>query len=234
MTDSEGNANNQLEVEEGSTSSDGDSDSWEKVSIPETSLASERITVVERIFSLDVGATQEALTRCSHQLIPAPWSLSFRCGAEVLAEEGHTDTYWDTPGFQLVIRSLWLRRREGGVAEDQWQLRILEKSKLTMVTEEQQVVEKLEQELGLDKQEGRRVEDVVKDHDFKQILSMKGSVKKWRLGGCEVEVRQEGEVVTALLRVVGEVMGALQELQTTAEKLLLLPLQPKAMATGAA
>ena len=102
------------------------------------------------------------------------------------------------------------------------------------MTEEKEVAAGVLQHLGEPGAGEVTVEGLVKSRSFRPLLTLEGGVSRWRLGEVEVEVRREGGVHTALVRVVGEVLGALQELNTTAEKLQLLPLQLQRLCGGAA
>merc|ERR1719430_369352 len=215
-------------------------DSWERVEIPAevevdtseidnsstlmsnvdsmtTSSKEESISVVERVFNVDHATTVEALKAN---------------GAELLEEEEFEDEYWDTEDFRLTRRGLWLRLRKKGGSEC-WQLRKLEEqSKLNLVTEEKAVAVRLKEELGMEEEGVPEVMEVLLSHHFKKMLAFPGSTSKWRLGVVEVELRRENKMDTASVRVVGEVMAALQELRANAEMLHLMPLHVKSLIEG--
>lgn len=256
VLDNEGNENNEIEVvERMERSGSQDSlDSWEQVEIPgeeehekdclenaetfkstaevevktaesvdpstfmsnvaATSLKEENISVVERVFNVDHETTVKAL------------KLN---GAELLEEEAFEDEYWDTEDFKLTRRGLWLRLRKKEGSEC-WQLRKLEEqSKLNLVTEEKAVAVRLKEELGLEGEGAPEVMEVLLSNRFKKMLAFLGSSSKWRLGVVEVELRRENKMDTASVRVVGEVMAALQELRANAEMLHLMPLHVKSL-----
>ena len=237
MLDNEGNENNEIEVEERMkrSGSQDSLDSWEQVEIPgeeehekdnlenaetfkstaevevntaesvdpstfmsnvaATSLKEENISVVERVFNVDHETTVKAL------------KLN---GAELLEEEAFEDEYWDTEDFKLTRRGLWLRLRKKEGSEC-WQLRKLEEqSTLNLVTEEKAVAVRLMEELGLEVEGEPEVMEVLLSNRFKKMLAFLGSSSKWRLGVVEVELRRESKMDTASVRVVGEVMAALQ------------------------
>merc|ERR1711974_420375 len=126
------------------------------------------------------------------------------------------DEYWDTEDFRLTRRGLWLRlrRRKEGSGSEFWQLRKLEQqSKLNLVTDEKAVAVRLKEE---------EVMEVLLSNHFKKMLAFNGSSSKWRLGVVEVELRRENKMDTATVKVVGEVMTALQELRASAEMLHLM------------
>jgi len=259
VLDLEGNENNEIEVERMERCEIGSQDSldsWERVEIPAeeelenqslendeaskstvevgvetsqcdnpsilmsnvasmtTSTKEESISVVERVFNVNHATTVEALKSN---------------GAELLEEEEFEDEYWDTEDFRLTRRGLWLRLRKKKGSEC-WQLRKLEEqSKLNLVTEEKAVAVRLKEELGLEGEGVPEVMEILLSNHFKKMLAFLGSNSKWRLGVVEVELRRENKMDTASVRVVGEVMAALQELRANAEMLHLMPLHVKSL-----
>lgn len=262
VMDLEGNENNEIEVERLESNEIGSQDSldsWERVEIPAeeelekqslenaeaskstvevgvetsqcdnpsilisnvasmtTSAKEESISVVERVFNVNHGTTVEALKSN---------------GAELLEEEEFEDEYWDTEDFRLTRKGLWLRLRKKKGSEC-WQLRKLdEQSKLNLVTEEKAVAVRLKEELGMEGEGVPEVMEILLSNHFKKMLSFLGSSSKWRLGVVEVELRRENKMDTASVRVVGEVMAALQELRANAEMLHLMPLHVKSLGEG--
>jgi len=213
VTDSQGVENNQVEVEDGEAS--GDSDGWEKVSIPETG---EKISVVERIFSLNVEQTMEMIKANNGQLVE---------------EKEFADIYYDTEDYTLLSKGVWLRQRKGG-DESTWQVRGIVDKELEVVEKLDEVKERLKEELG---------KDLVIDNletmveDMVEVVRMEGKVSKWLIGSTELEVRKEGDVNTALVRVVGDIVAALKDLETSAANLKLVPFNGEIEAnrvTGAA
>jgi len=185
-----------------------------------TSVKEESISVVERIFNVDHATTINALKSN---------------GAELLEEEEFEDEYWDTEDFKLTRRGLWLRlrRMEGSSGSECWQLRKLEhQSKLNLVTEEKAVANRLKEELGMEGVGEPEVTEVLLSNHFKKMLAFHGSKSRWRIGVVEVEVRRENKMDTAAVKVVGEVMAALQELHSNAEMLHLMPLHVRTFGAG--
>jgi len=185
-----------------------------------TSVKEESISVVERIFNVDHATTIDALKSN---------------GAELLEEEEFEDEYWDTEDFKLTRRGLWLRlrRMEGSSGSECWQLRKLEhRSKLNLVTEEKAVANRLKEELGMEGAGEPEVTEVLLSNHFKKMLAFHGSKSRWRIGVVEVEVRRENKMDTAVVKVVGEVMAALQELHSNAEMLHLMPLHVRTFGAG--
>lgn len=133
-------------------------------------------------------------------------------GAELLEEEEFEDEYWDTEDFKLTRRGLWLRlRRQEGQGNENWQLRKLDQqSKLKLVTDEKAIAIRLNEELGIGGEGVFEVMEVLLSNGFKKMLAFNGGSSKWRLGVVEIEMRMENKMDTATLRVVGEVMAALQ------------------------
>jgi len=213
VTDSQGIENNQVEVEDSELS--GDSDSWEKVSIPETG---EKISVVERIFSLNVEQTMEMIRANNGELVE---------------EKEFADIYYDTDDFILLSKGVWLRQRKGD-DESSWQIRGIVEKELEVVDNLDEVKIRLKEELGKDLNIDN-LEAVVED--MVEVVRMEGKVSKWLIGSTEVEVRKEGDVETALVRVVGDIVAALKDLETSAANLKLFPFNGEMEAnrvTGAA
>ena len=183
------------------------------VTSTDTSLKGENISVVERVFNVDHATTLEALK-------------SNR--AELLEEEEFEDEYWDTEDFTLTRKGLWLRlRRKEGAGTECWQLRKLEQqSKLNLVTEEKAVAVRLKEELGMEGDEVPEVMEVLLSNQFKKMLSFHGSSSKWRLGVVDVELRRENKMDTAVVKVVGEVMAALQ-VKNNKETVTLISIEKK-------
>jgi len=191
-----------------------------KITSMTTSVKEESISVVERIFNVDHATTIDALKSN---------------GAELLEEEEFEDEYWDTEDFKLTRRGLWLRlrRMEGSSGSECWQLRKLEhRSKLNLVTEEKAVANRLKEELGMEGVGEPEVTEVLLSNHFKKMLAFHGSKSRWRIGVVEVEVRRENKMDTAVVKVVGEVMAALQELHSNAEMLHLMPLHVRTFGAG--
>jgi len=211
----------EVEVETSQPSTSTSSILISNVASMTTSSKEESISVVERVFNVDHPTTMEAL------------KLN---GAELLEEEEFEDEYWDTEDFRLTRRGLWLRlrRRKEGSGSEFWQLRKLEQqSKLNLVTDEKAVAVRLKEELGMEEGEGMpEVMEVLLSNHFKKMLAFHGSSSKWRLGVVEVELRRENKMDTATVKVVGEVMTALQELRASAEMLHLMPLHVKSLGGG--
>jgi hypothetical protein len=150
--------------------------------------------------------------------------------------------------YGALRKGLWLRRREGSGAG--WQLRWLEgQTALRLLIEPAEVVARLEQELGPVEgvEAAAGVEAVLEARSLKQMLTTAGREGKWRAGGAEVEVRREGQVETAVVRVAGEVrpylskftivlvqvLAAVQELQASAERFKLRPLVAQSLQAAA-
>jgi len=247
VSDAEGNKNNQIEVEDGEAS--GDSDSWEKVSIPEAEAgeagdgahsvgggahsvgggahgagggahgagaAMQRIVVVERIFSLGIpfDETVEALKENN---------------ATMVEEKTFNDVYYDTEDYVMLRKGMWLRNRVGGAVS--WQLRAVVNQELKICDDKDDVTRRLEVEID----EKGSLEDIVKK--LQEMVRVTGKVNKWTMGETEIEIKKEGKVETALVRVVGDIVTALKDLETSADKLKLVAFQVASQAsklTGAA
>lgn len=224
VSDEKDNKNNLLEVEDGENSS-GDSDSWEKVSIPETEAGAnggggagangggveagangsliQKIAVVERVFSLS-SSFDNAVKEVEENK------------GSLVEEKCLTDVYYDTVDYQLLRRGVWVKNRVGG-AEESWQLRSVVNQELKICDDIDDVIKHLEAEFG----ETGTLEEIVK-RKLQEMTRVTVRVSKWRVGETEVEIRKEGEVETALVRVVGDIVTALKDLEASAEKLKLV------------
>jgi len=208
--DDQGNKNNLLEVEDGENS--GDSDSWEKVSIPETDSNGEtngsglqKIAVVERVFSL---------------------SCSFNDGLKYLEENGEliekvtfSDAYYDTEDYLMLRKGIWLRKRQKEGSES-WQLRTVLDQKLKICDDLEEITTCIRDTC----EDTGNIVDIVKRR-MHVMTKSEGMQSKWRVGETEVEMRKEGEVETAMIRVVGDIVAALKDLEKTATKLQLVTFQ---------
>merc|ERR1712142_1445260 len=205
-SDVEGNKNNLLEVEDGENS--GDSDSWEKVSIPdteagETGASLQKIVVVERVFSLS-GNFEDALEAVEEN------------EGSVVEEERMSDVYYDTEEYHLMRRGVWLKQRVAGDTKC-WQLRSLANKELKICDDGEEIIKYLETELG----ETGNLDEIVRRR-LQEITKITLDMRKCRIGETEIEIRREGEVETALIRVVGEIVTALKDLEESAAKLKLV------------
>jgi len=208
--DGEGNRNNLLEVEDGENS--GDSDSWEKVSIPDTETGDsggdgsglQKIAVVERVYSLS-GTFDDALEDVEKN------------EGSVVECSSMTDEYYDTEEYHLMRRGVWLKQRSQGDTKC-WQLRTLANKELEICDNVEEILKHLGTELG----EVGTLEEIVRRR-LQEITRVTLDVRKCRIGETEIEIRREGEVETALVRVVGEIVTALKELEESARKLKFVP-----------
>merc|ERR1719334_1674376 len=205
VNDEQGNQNNLIEVEE-SDSTGGDSDSWEKVSIPETEngtngSALQKISVVERIFTLNSG-------------LPSVVSLIEEKNGSLVDEKKYTNLYFDTCDYQMLRKGIWLKQRVSEEAKN-WEWRSVINQEFKIVDDLGSVTQKLEKEIG----STGSLEDIV-DRSLQEIMRVEGKLSRWRLGALEIELKKEGEVSTALVRAVGDLVGALKDLEDNAKSLL--------------
>jgi len=200
----EGVENNQIEVDEESEGSGADSDSWEKVSIPEEKeMGGEKITVIDRLFSVNLEVTEHLLRENEGKLIE---------------ETTGVDVYKDTNEFHLLRKGIWLREKKNENGGESWQLRRLVENDLKVVDDADEIIKSLtslvdetKSDLSLKELTG----------DWTEIARFENKVSKWQLGTIEIELKKEGEVETALVRVVGDISTSLKELETTSNKLKL-------------
>lgn len=226
VTDDKDNKNNLIEVEDGENS--GDSDSWEKVSIPEAEAgdngvgangsAMQKIAVVERIFSLSSNFEDAVKAVVDNN-------------GTLVEEKTFTDVFYDTEDYLLLRKGVWLRNRVVGEVES-WQVRSVVNKELKIWDDIDDVTKQLVIELG----EKGSLEEIVR-RKLQEMTRVTGKVNKWRVGETEIEIRKEGELETAMVRVVGDIVTALKDLESSAEKLKLVSFHVPSQAmklTGAA
>lgn len=146
-------------------------------------------------------------------------------GGEVEKKVDYTDLYYDTEDLLLNRRGTWLRKRaEQGV----WQIRHLnQEGKMVEIDNEEEVASRLGEELG----EAGGVEEVVKER-LGEVHSAVGRLARYRLGEMSLELVTEGGVGTACVRLVGDVLSCLEDLDNCAKKLQLKPFNMTEQATG--
>ena len=139
-----------------------------------------------------------------------------KMGGEVEKKVDYTDLYYDTEDLLLNRRGTWLRNR----AEQRvWQIRHLnQEGKMVEIDNEEEVASRLGEELG----EAGGVEEVVKER-LGKVHSAVGRLARYRLGEMSLELVTEGGVGTACVRLVGDVLSCLEDLDNCAKKLQLKP-----------
>jgi len=147
----------------------------------------------------------------------------------MVEEKTFTDVYYDTEDYVMLRKGMWLRNRVGGAVS--WQLRAVVNQELKICDDKDDVIRRLEVEID----EKGSLEDIVKK--LQEMVRVTGNVNKWTMGETEIEIKKEGKVETALVRVVGDIVTALKDLETSADKLKLVAFQVASQAsklTGAA
>ena len=200
-TDHSGNVNNLMVVEE-SEGSGGDSDSWEKVSIPEdsgltTSTNLQKICLVNRLYCFP-GSYQEAVATVK------------TLGAELEEEKERVLTYYDTQDHRLQRAGVWLRS-EGC---ELWEISRLEDGNLTSCRD-QEVIARTLKDL-LDCQQAALA--VMASDNLPQTLDLSVRESRWVVGETSVEVveRMAG-LVTVLLEEAGDLVLVTRSIKEKAE-----------------
>ena len=208
--DSSGNKNNVVEVEE-SEGSGGDSDSWEKVSIPEegavtpadpmtTSSNLQKISLVERMYCIP-GSYQDSLALIRSE------------GGELKEEKQSRVTYYDSSDHKLGRAGVWLRSLAEG--EGQWEVSSLHNN-LQSSQDPQRVNSVLQQHLNCSLSD---LTGLVASDDLLTTMEITVKSSTWLLGETRVEVRDSGSgLVTVRLEEAGDLVTAVSSLQTSAEK----------------
>jgi len=201
---SEGVENNQIEVEEESEGSGADSDSWEKVSIPEEKeVSGEKISVIDRLFSINLEVTEQLLQEN---------------GGKKIEESTGVDIYLDTHEFHLLRKGIWLRETSIENCDKTWQLRTLIGGDLKVNNDGNEILKFLKEVI----EESEEKEDLGSlTKEMSEIARFENNFSKWQYGNIEIDLRKEGEVETALVRVVGDLSSSLKELESTSNKLKL-------------
>ena len=228
--DESGNTNNILEVEESDSSeegSGGDSDSWEKVSLPEqqqpeqskedpmtSSTASagngniQKISVVERVYSFP-GKDLEKLVADNQ--------------GKLSSREHITTTFYDTTDCFLQRKAIWLEKLETSEGTTSWKLSTIDKTKLRVFDDVAEICEIVQEVL----KDSSSLETIVSDR-MEEISKKTITKSSWSLGETELELKcEDGVVARALIREVGDVVTALRNIESWAIKLKCSPYTTK-------
>jgi len=211
--DEGGNRNNVLEVEEvDNDTGSGDSDSWEKVSIPETSgedpmttsvtagANMQKISVIERVYSMPVSSEYESIASSNNGVLTSTVTT--------------TSTYLDTEDCYLQRKAIWLEKLS---SEDStsWKLTIIDKDKLKVFDNLGEITEIIQEVL---KDSNSTLEQIA-NNKLVEVSTKKLTTSKWTFGDTELEVRSEdGEVTSVLIREVGDVVSAVSSIEQWANK----------------
>ena len=213
--DEGGNRNNVLEVEEADndTGSGGDSDSWEKVSIPEatgedpmtTSVTAganmQKISVIERVYSMPISTEYESIASSNNGVLTSSVTM--------------TSTYLDTQDCYLQRKAIWLEKLQSGNDPTSWKLTIIDKDRLKVFDNMGEITE-IVQEVFKD---SNSTLQQIANSKLVEVSTKKRTTSKWTFGDTELEVRTEdGQVTSALIREVGDVMSAVTSIEQWADK----------------
>ena len=224
--DQEGNTNNVIQVEDTSdgSGSGGDSDSWEKVSIPDpesgpaeaegaedpmtTSQTAganmQKISVVERVYSMPVSADHEKFAADNNGVLSSV--------------ESSTSTFMDTRDSYLQRKAIWLCKVSNGDTVS-WKLSTIDKAHLKTFHSIEEVTEIIQEVL-----KSSSSLDQIASSSLVEYLTKTVTVSKWSFGETELETRAEdGRVTRALLREVGDVAAALANIEGWAARLQCRP-----------
>ena len=215
VEDSSGNRNNVVEVEEveETEGSGGDSDSWEKLSIPEEGAVSpadpmtissnlQKISLVERTYCIP-GSYQDTLALIRSE------------GGELKEEKSSRVTYYDSSDHRLGRAGVWLRTLGEGEGEEQWEVSSLHND-LKSSRDPQQVSSVLQQHLGCSLSD---LSQLVTSESLLNVLEVSLQSSTWLLGETRLEVRDSGSgLVTVRLEEAGDLVTAVSSLHTSAER----------------
>ena len=231
QVDQDGNTNNVVEVEDSaSDGGSGDSDSWEKVSIPETGAGEEQsgpevkpltedlmtssltagsnmqnISVVERVFSMPSST--------DHEKIISENNATF-CSTQTSVR-----TCLDTKDCDLQRKAIWLEKVMKGLDCTSWKLTTIDKNRLKVFESVEEITEIVQEVLKTTNSLEKIVSDLLIEVATKNM-----SVSKWTLVDLELEVHTEnGKVTSTIIREVGDFVTALQNVEVMAQKLNCVP-----------
>ena len=231
QVDKDGNTNNVVEVEDSaSDGGSGDSDSWEKVSIPETGAVEEqsisedkavtedpmtssltagsnmqKISVVERVYSMPSST--------DHEKVISENNATFR------STQTSVRTYLDTKDSYLQRKAIWLEKVVKGLDCTTWKLTTIDKNRLKVFESIEEITEIVQEVLKTTASLDKIVSDVCIEVATKNM-----SVSKWSLGDLELKVQKEdGKVTSTQIREVGDFVTALKNVEVMAQKLNCVP-----------
>ena len=219
VVDEGGNRNNMLEVDNDTGS--GDSDSWEKVSIPETTgedpmttsvtagANMQKISVIERVYSMPVSTEYESIASSNNGVLTSTGTT--------------TCTYLDTKDCYLQRKAIWLEKlcSEGSTS---WKLTIIDKDKLKVFDNLGEITEIIQEVL---KDSNSTLEQIA-NNKLEEVSTKKLTTSKWTFGDTELEVRSEdGQVTSVLIREVGDVVSAVSSIEQWADKFRCSSYQPQ-------
>jgi len=231
LVDKDGNTNNVVEVEESaSDGGSGDSDSWEKVSIPETGAGEEpsgseekivtedpmtssltagsnmqKISVVERVYSMPAST--------DHEKIISENKATFR------STQTSVRTYLDTQNSYFQRKAIWLEKVMKGLDCTTWKLTTIDKNILKVFEGVEEITEIIQEVLKTTASIDKIVSDMLIEVATKNM-----SVSKWTLGDLELEVtKEDGFVTLTQIREVGDIVTALKHVEAMAQKLNCVP-----------
>ena len=233
VVDQEGNTNNVMEVED-SASDGGSGDSWEKVSIQETSAAEEqsspedkvvagtsagedpmtssisassnmqKISVVERVYSMPASTDHEKIISDNK--------------ANFCSTQTSTRTYLDTKDSFFQRKAIWLEKILK-IDCTTWKLTTIDKNRLKVFENVEEITEIVQEVLKTT----APLDKIVSDNLI-EVTTKNMSVSKWSLGHLELEVQKEDGLVTSItIREVGDLVTALKNIEAMAQKLQCVP-----------
>ena len=228
VVDQEGNTNNVMEVEDSaSDGGSGDSDSWEKVSIPETSAVEEqsspedkvedpmtssisagsnmqKISVVERVYSMPASTDYEKIISDNK--------------ANFCSTQTSTRTYLDTKDSFFQRKAIWLEKILK-IDCTTWKLTTIDKNRLKVFENVEEITEIVQEVLKT-----TAPLDKIVSYSLIEVTTKNMSVSKWSLGDLELEVQKEDGLVTSItIREVGDLVTALKNIEAMAQKLQCVP-----------
>merc|ERR1712112_307059 len=166
--------NNVLEVEEADndTGSGGDSDSWEKVSIPEatgedpmtTSVTAganmQKISVIERVYSMPISTEYESIASSNNGVLTSSVTT--------------TSTYLDTEDCYLQRKAIWLEKLNNEDSTS-WKLTIIDKDKLKVFDNLGEITEIIQEVL---KDSNSTLEQIA-NNKLVEVSTKKLTTSKW-------------------------------------------------------
>ena len=206
VQDNEGNNNNILVVEERS-SSEGDSDSWEKVSMPEDDNSDK---TADNDDTEMISENLEQVSSSYERFYSMPQNVDFKSiaahnGGVPISEVLVTTSYFDSKDSFLQRKAIWLEKIIENGTEPIWKLSVLDKTGLK-VFHNMDKIEEVVQEVFNDFSGFSNIVNNL----LVEVHTKKSTISKWKFGTNHVIFNCEENVSSIQNQVVGDVTSAVK------------------------
>ena len=209
VQDSEGNNNNILVVEEREkSSSDGDSDSWEKVSMPEDDNSDK--TADKDDETEIISDNVEPVSSTYERMYSMPKNVDYKSvaaqnGGISISEVSVTTSYFDTNDSFLQRKAIWLEKIVEHESEPCWKLSLLDKSGMKIFNNMSKVEEVIQEVFN----DFSGFSNIV-NSKLVEVYTKKSTVSKWKFGTNHVIFNCEENMSSIQNQVVGDVASAVK------------------------